>query len=598
MCLNWRRVKEMKTWKSLTTSVVLFAVLLQHLCGAIDEEEFATPSEPVAYCSFGGLRGTAMKSRAGKNFYAFLGIRYGKAGRFEPPVANMETWDGTRDAVADGPSCPQPLNSVTGSTSEDCLYLNVYTPKVVAKGATYAKLPVIIFLHTGAFLVSSGQSSLWGPQYFMDHHCILVTINYRLGPFGFLSTGDSVVPGNMGLKDQVLAMQWVQAYIDCFGGDKNQVTLLGYSAGGASVNFHMVAKPSQHLFHRGISMGGTAFCGWALERSHGGTMARRLAKILNCPHESSQQMVDCMKTKSVDELKNSVIGLRQWEFDPIVALKPVIEPRGSSDNPFLTEEPECTFRSGDFVSKQWITGTTSNEWMNIAATIVQNQTLLQEFDDLFDGIARTAFFYDKDSIYSSRKSLVLKNFYFPHGCITNESLQCITDIYTDGLFMSCADHAVKLVSATNRNNTYYYNFAFKGNYSEMTSQQGYCKQIAAVHNDDLTLLFYRKNTSPLLNDSSLDTINSKKLVQLFYNFARTGNPTPSDGSSGNGLIDFQWIPLTPADLYYLKVNEKFTMKQGYRQERATIWDEVYCRDENHPTCEGPALKYRCASKGR
>ncbi|XP_046397409.1 venom carboxylesterase-6-like [Ischnura elegans] len=584
----------MNMWKSFATTAVLFAALLQHLCVAIDERR----SSPVAYCSFGALRGITMKSRSGRDFDAYLGIKYGLARRFEHPEPVREEWDGVRNAVADGDSCPQSSISISGKISEDCLFLNVYTPKRPTKGENHGRLPVIIYIHPGAYATWSGQSSEWGAHYWMDKDVVLVTINYRLGSFGFLSTGDSVVPGNNGLKDQVLAMQWVQANIECFGGDKNLVTLLGYSAGGASVNFHMASKLSQHLFHRGISMGGTASCGWAMQKNQR-EMLRKQAKLLNCPYDekaTSKQIVDCLRRISTEELAQSYNSLRDWAFNPIIPLTVVVEPKGSYKSHFLTEEPECIFQSGNFAHKPWITGTASNEMMNFAEVIVSNGDLVQEFGDYFNIIAPLAFSYDKGSILSAKKSKILKDFYFPNGCITNNSLQYVSDIYTDGTFLYCADHSVKLISSKNKFPTYYYHFDFLGKYSGMTTYPGYCKKDGPVHHDELTLLFYRKDVSPFLNDSSVDTVISKKLVELFTNFAITGNPTPSHQSDGDSLIDFHWYPHTHKDLYYLDMREKFVMKKGYRQKRAALWDQIFCKDENHPTCDGPAMKYQCQRK--
>lgn len=122
---------------------------------------------------------------------------------------------------------------------EDCLYLNIYTPKVGQK------LSVMVYIHGGGWLAGNGNRDSYGPEYLMDHNIILVTMNYRLGPLGFLSTEDGVAPGNYGLKDQQLALKWVQKYIKYFGGNPDSVTLFGQSAGAASTNYHMLSKGSR-----------------------------------------------------------------------------------------------------------------------------------------------------------------------------------------------------------------------------------------------------------------------------------------------------------------------------------------------------------------
>ena len=103
-------------------------------------------------------------------------------------------------------------------------------------------LPVMVWIHGGAFEHGSGKN--YHPEFLMDKDIVLVTLNYRLGILGFLSTGDSFAPGNFGMKDQVLALKWVQKNIQFFGGDPNQVTIFGQGSGGASVGLHALSKAS------------------------------------------------------------------------------------------------------------------------------------------------------------------------------------------------------------------------------------------------------------------------------------------------------------------------------------------------------------------
>ena len=109
-------------------------------------------------------------------------------------------------------------------SNEDCLYLNVYVPANRSRNELF---PVAVWLHGGAFMFGSGSACWFGPQFWMIHNIVLVTLNYRLGPLGFLSLGNEEIPGNAGMLDQVAALQWVQANIHRFGGDPGKVTLMG-----------------------------------------------------------------------------------------------------------------------------------------------------------------------------------------------------------------------------------------------------------------------------------------------------------------------------------------------------------------------------------
>ena len=117
------------------------------------------------------------------------------------------------------------------------------------------KLPVMVWIHGGAFLTGSNDPYMYGPHYFysdkdqMDQ-VILVTVNYRLGVLGFLSLEDEIAPGNLGLRDQNLALQWVQKHISNFGGDKDKVTVFGLSAGAQSTNYHVLSPRSKGLFDK------------------------------------------------------------------------------------------------------------------------------------------------------------------------------------------------------------------------------------------------------------------------------------------------------------------------------------------------------------
>lgn len=123
-----------------------------------------------------------------------------------------------------------------------------------------AKLPVMVFVHGGGFY--SGSSTGYGPDFLVEHDVILVTVNYRLGIFGFLSLGTAEYPGNMGLKDQRAALAWVQRNIENFGGDSQRVTLFGESAGGVSTHFHVLTSESQQLIQRAIIQSGSVLSSW------------------------------------------------------------------------------------------------------------------------------------------------------------------------------------------------------------------------------------------------------------------------------------------------------------------------------------------------
>ena len=146
--------------------------------------------------------------------------------------------------------------------SEDCLYLNVYVPAQNDSLNPTTEYPVMVYIHGGAF--TSGTALLSPGLVLPTYGVVLVTIQYRLGPFGFLSTRDSNSPGNYGMLDQVLALKWVNENIKNFGGDPNKVTIFGFSAGGASVGLHLLSPLSKGFFHGAISESGVDLSPWSV----------------------------------------------------------------------------------------------------------------------------------------------------------------------------------------------------------------------------------------------------------------------------------------------------------------------------------------------
>ena len=196
----------------------------------------------------------------------YLGIPYAAPPvgdrRWRPPEP-VQPWSGIRPCTAFGPSCPQPpsiLRPVPGPYDEDCLYLNVWTP---ADQST-DRLPVMVWIHGGGFTIGSANQDLYHGAALAAEGVVVVTINYRLGPFGFLAhprlsaESPEGISGNYGLLDQVAALQWVQRNITAFGGDPGNVTIFGESAGSVSVACLLVSPLSKGLFHRAILQSGTA----------------------------------------------------------------------------------------------------------------------------------------------------------------------------------------------------------------------------------------------------------------------------------------------------------------------------------------------------
>ncbi|XP_067658489.1 bile salt-activated lipase-like [Haliotis asinina] len=262
---------------------------------------------PVIDAPWGVVEGTTNATEDWTSYHAFLGIPYAlpPAGsrRWERPQPHPG-FNHTFQAFTYSPACLQVLDilgfdGVTGD--EDCLTLNVFTPASITETSN---IPVIVWIHGGGFIF--GDAFTYDPSQIVAHgQVIVVTIQYRLGPLGFLSTKDNASAGNYGLWDQHLALQWVKKNIASFGGDINSITLMGESAGSASVAFQALYPGSKGLFQRIIMQSGSVTSSWAHTRNslkH----ARQLAQKVNCSSQSdSASMIACLRTVPATMLTSS-----------------------------------------------------------------------------------------------------------------------------------------------------------------------------------------------------------------------------------------------------------------------------------------------------
>lgn len=226
--------------------------------------------EPVVTTAQGAVRGL----RRDDGTTVFLNIPYAAppvgAGRFMHPLPH-EPWDGVRDATVPGPNAPQSerrLGSIdmapyfgTGwSRGEDYLTVNVWTPATVR-----ADLPVMVFVHGGGFVAGSTRSAMYDGSAFARDGVVLVTLNYRLGIAGFLDLPGA--PANRGLLDVVEALCWVRENIAAFGGDPDNVTLFGQSAGATIVGGVLAAPGAAGLFRRAIVQSGSGLGAFSTEQA-------------------------------------------------------------------------------------------------------------------------------------------------------------------------------------------------------------------------------------------------------------------------------------------------------------------------------------------
>ncbi|KAB0398189.1 hypothetical protein E2I00_014887, partial [Balaenoptera physalus] len=302
-----------------TPSLASPLLLLLFLLGGGAEAEGLEDPELLVTVRGGRLRGLRLMAPGGP-VSAFLGIPFAEPPvgprRFLPPEPKRP-WPGVLNATAFQRVCYQYVDTLypgfegtemwnpNRELSEDCLYLNVWTPYPRPASPT----PVLVWIYGGGFYSGASSLDVYDGRFLAQAEgTVLVSMNYRVGAFGFLALpGSREAPGNVGLLDQRLALQWVQENVAAFGGDPTSVTLFGESAGAASVGMHLLSPPSRGLFHRAVLQSGAPNGPWA---TVGVGEARRratlLARLVGCPPGGAggndTDLVACLRTRPSQDL--------------------------------------------------------------------------------------------------------------------------------------------------------------------------------------------------------------------------------------------------------------------------------------------------------
>lgn len=338
------------------------------------------------------------------NYYAFEGIPYAEAPlgelRFAPTKPLKEKWDGIRNFNKFGAECMQWDHLIHGEDrlrgSEDCLFLNVYVPKTVLESKN-KEVPVFFYIHGGAFMF--GGSNSYSPKQFMTKDVILVTFNYRLGPLGFLSTEDNAISGNMGMKDQVMALKWTNENIAKFQGDRESITLLGFSAGGASVHLFYLSTMTKGLFKNGISYSGCALNPWVLSENSK-EKAHKIAHNVGCSTENHEELLKCLKQKPAGDIVRSVKLFQPFLYNPFSPFGVVVE--NSDEEVFLSDFPSVLLKNEKFHKIPWLATATKDEGLYPAAEFYDKEHL-DWIDSKWDSLAPHLFDFNHTFTDESKK---------------------------------------------------------------------------------------------------------------------------------------------------------------------------------------------------
>ncbi|XP_077450798.1 neuroligin-1 isoform X2 [Stigmatopora argus] len=586
------------------------------------EAEKLDENDPVVTTTNGKLRG--IKKELNNEILGpvvqFLGVPFAAPPtgehRFQPPEPS-EQWSGTRNATHFAPVCPQNIvdgrlpdvmlpvwftnsidivSSYVQDQSEDCLYLNIYVP--TENGPLTKKhsddlndsdragdediresgspKPVMVFIHGGSYM--EGTGNIFDGSVLASYgNVIVITVNYRLGVLGFLSTGDQAAKGNYGLLDQIQALRWTSENIAAFGGDPLRITVFGSGAGASCVNLLTLSHYSEGnrwsnstkgLFQRAITQSGTALSSWAVSFQPA-KYARMLARKVGCNLKDTVELVMCLQKKHYKELVNQDIQPARYH----IAFGPVI------DGDVIPDDPQILMEQGEFLNYDIMLGVNQGEGLKFVELIVDNENGVQAND--FDYAVSS--FVDDLYGYPEGKDILRETIKFMytdwadrHNPETRR--KTLLALFTDHQWVAPAVATADLHSSFG-SPTYFYAFYHHCQLEQVPPWAD------ASHGDEIPYVFGQPMTGPTelfpCNFSKNDVMLSAVMMTYWTNFAKTGDPnqpvsqdTKFIHAKPNRFEEVAWTRYNQKDQLYLHIGLKPRVKEHYRANKVNLWLEL------------------------
>ncbi|XP_065202740.1 esterase E4-like [Planococcus citri] len=534
------------------------------------------PETVVVSVKEGKIRGVKRKSEySGAEFFSFLGVPYGQPPistlRFKDPV-KVKPWKDTYDATKEKLGCAQysPAIGCQLMGTEDCLFNNIHTRELPTKSSL--PKPVIVHIHSGGFFHGTPNENYFGSTEFIMHHDIVyVGMAYRLHVLGFANLGIKECSGNQGIKDIILSLRWIKDNIKSFGGDPENVTLLGSSSGGGVIHALMLSPVTKGLFQKAVIMGSYLFnptypflkdtneeliFELACSLGYEGNIddKKKLLTFLKKLHYL--QIVEGQRRYLVPEFRKTTAPIL-----PSGVLLPSVD---CGENGVLPEFPRNLIQSTariplliGFGEREAAFGffrgsIRDSTEKNFKTTVRQNKW----------GWGRDLSDEDTELIYKQVESSYLQG-----KSIKQTSLSTLVDIQTGILLSDVYDTLIDVVASDPESPVYVYKFEFEGEMETM--KNAYVNTLiderleGTYHADDHC--YWNRVSDPL-------NVKTKQMVEIFTKiitaFARTGNPNNED-------LNVHWKPTKPDSPCYLNINNNLTMVDSrLHNEKLEFWDKI------------------------
>ena len=514
----------MRNMSAITRTPLLSCLLLQLSLGLSWAN--MVRDDLVVETNLGKIRGFETATPDNKKVSAWYGVPYAR-----PPTGKLrfrhprpaEPWSDILDTMNQPNSCVQMPDTMwpgfpgaeawntNTPQSEDCLYLNIVAPRPHPRGDA----AVIVWIYGGGFWSGTTTLDLYDMRVMAaTQNVIMVGIQYRVASLGFLYFPEEDVPGNAGMYDQLEAIKWVKNNIAKFGGNPNNITLMGESAGACSVSLHLLSPLSRNLFSQAIMQSASALAPWGVvSKKEALRRSLALAKNLNCPHDRQnvRASINCLRAMDGAKLVGAEWANVTFGFTGgIGVFTPII------DGAFLDEHPGAAMRNKNFKKANILLGSNKDEG---------NYFVLYFFPDEFPRIAkdvfinRTQFLKSIELAYPlanniQRKAIEFEytNWLNPEDPVAN---RVAVDRMTGDWEFTCpvVDFAHKYAEVGS--NVYMYYF------TEVASNSPWPKWAGAMHADEIAFVFGQPlNLSLGYNKAEREL--SKQIMAYWANFAKTG----------------------------------------------------------------------------
>ncbi|XP_059143129.1 fatty acyl-CoA hydrolase precursor, medium chain-like isoform X1 [Physella acuta] len=551
----------------LVIALSITAITLSGLSGKSD----AAPTPPTVDTPYGRYVGVPdISNFTGQNFVTYRSIPFAKPPvgtlRFQRPQP-LERHESTQilNSITFKVSCltETKLNFAPSAYGEDCLYLNIYAPEVKDPALKY---PVMVWLHGGGFVAGS---TFPDPIKLMSRgNVIVVTVNYRLSVFGFLTTMDNSLPSNNGIWDQYMALSWVKENIQYFNGDNGSITLFGQSAGAISTGLHCFSPISSKLFHKAILQSGSVT---SIITRNAKQRALELGAKVGCSQAQGQAFADCLRQVSASTLLNNSIpsvyniSLAQRQSDFL--WQPVVDGQIIPYEPLTMLKNLTYLREINFTGKDYLLGTQYNEGGLIPENFLNPVKLVE--------LSKVEFFKDlvtyllyarygiKDSDYPRLRDAVYTFYTGSSSPATPLNSQFVQDLAGDVMFVVPAiETALALTRSLNQTSVtspdsaqpkvYMYKFDYCPNPQEAT------RFPCMTHGSEFSFQFPKAPFSDVTQEKLSNTF-----IDLLTTFARSSNPET--------VVPSGWPLFEPGDQLYLSLDENPARRRYPYDYRLKFW---------------------------